>query len=69
MHLFIDDRFRAGFATDLEDVEEFVECLHHQLEILNATVRQRAEFQEIVCAQDNLILVHVPNWAGLGAVQ
>ena len=61
--------FFSAFNTEMCDIEDFVECLVHQLQILDATVRQRPEFQDIVEAQDNLVLVHVPNWAGLGAVQ
>jgi hypothetical protein len=55
--------------TQATDVEDFVECLTQQLGILDATVRQRADFQDIVVAQDNLVLIHLPNWAGLGAIQ
>jgi hypothetical protein len=59
----------AVFDTTKEDVAALSACLSHQLGILDATVGQRAEFQEIVAAQDNMRLVTLPNWAGLGAVQ
>jgi len=57
------------FDTKAEDIDTFLECLDWQLQILNSTVSQRKEFQEIVEAQDNLRLVTLPNWAGLGAIQ
>lgn len=38
-------------------------------EILNATVKERENFQAIVEAQDNLHLIDLSDWAGLGAVQ
>ncbi len=47
----------------------FAACLQKQLSILNATVSQRENFAAIVEAQDNMRLVMLPNWAGLGAVQ
>ncbi|XP_064613537.1 pyridoxal-dependent decarboxylase domain-containing protein 1-like [Liolophura sinensis] len=56
-------------GTTNEDIEKFVECLKTQMSILDATVQQRETFQKIVEAQDNLTLVHIANWAGLGAVQ
>ena len=47
----------------------FLACLDRQLSILDSTVRHRETFQDIVQAQDNLRLVNLTNWAGLGAVQ
>ncbi|CAH1793436.1 unnamed protein product, partial [Owenia fusiformis] len=55
--------------TTLEDASNFVDSLTKQLAILDATVQQRVTFQELVEGQDNLILIDLPNWAGLGAVQ
>ena len=57
------------FDTTKEDIEQFLMSLDRQVKILDATVDQRADFQDIVEAQDNLVLVDLPNWAGLGAVQ
>ena len=37
--------------------------------ILDSTVLQRDRFCAIVEAQDNLRIVEMPNWAGLGVVQ
>ena len=55
--------------TTEEDIEIFAACLQKQLTILDATVSQRDSFAEIVEAQDNMRLVTLHNWAGLGAVQ
>ena len=59
----------AVFETTREDLEQFFECLEHHVQILDATVGMRSDFQDIVESQDNLHLVHLPTWAGLGAVQ
>ncbi|XP_013415606.1 putative pyridoxal-dependent decarboxylase domain-containing protein 2 isoform X2 [Lingula anatina] len=56
-------------GTTLEDMEVWGKSLGKQVSILNATVKQKENFQEVVEAQDNLRLVHLPTWAGLGAVQ
>ena len=61
--------FFLVFDTTKEDIEQFLLSLDRQVKILDATVDQRADFQDIVEAQDNLVLVDLPNWAGLGAVQ
>ena len=50
-------------------MEDFFESLRRQLTILDATVEQKETFAEVVEAQDNMRLVTLPNWAGLGAVQ
>jgi hypothetical protein len=57
------------FDTTKEDLDRMLNCLASQIRILDATVQQRADFREIVTSQDNLRLVTLPNWAGLGAVQ
>lgn len=57
------------FETSGEDVGQFLDCLDHHIKILDATVRMRKEFQDIVENQDNMRIVHLPTWAGLGAVQ
>ena len=57
------------FGTKAEDIDKFVSTLKEHVSILDATVRQRPVFKDIVEAQGNLILVEVANWAGLGCVQ
>lgn len=57
------------FETSGEDVGQFLDCLDHHIKILDATVRMRKDFQDIVDNQDNMRIVHLPTWAGLGAVQ
>ena len=37
--------------------------------ILDTTVSHRTAFEEVIEAQDNMILVEDPTWAGLGIVQ
>ncbi|KAK7492827.1 hypothetical protein BaRGS_00015965 [Batillaria attramentaria] len=55
-------------GTTKDDVEHFVESLISNLSVLNASTLQRKRFQAIVESQPNLTLVHLHNWAGLGAV-
>lgn len=50
-------------------VDLFIHSLHHQLDILNATVKQRKTFTELVASASNLQLVDIPGWAGLGGVR
>lgn len=38
-------------------------------DILNATVAQRKTFTELVSSANNLQLVEIPGWAGLGGVR
>ena len=59
----------SALDTQPAEMDAFHKCLSHQLRILNATVGQRDDFQAIVEAQDNMHLVNLPQWAGLGAVQ
>nr|XP_022319864.1 putative pyridoxal-dependent decarboxylase domain-containing protein 2 isoform X1 [Crassostrea virginica] len=56
-------------GTVIEDIENFAENLKKQIAILDSTVLQRDRFCAIVEAQDNLRIVEMPNWAGLGVVQ
>lgn len=51
------------------DVDDLIHSLHHQLDILNATVAQRKTFTELVSSANNLQLVEIPGWAGLGGVR
>ncbi|KAK8728422.1 hypothetical protein OTU49_009288 [Cherax quadricarinatus] len=53
----------------LADVDHLIHSLHHQLDILNATVEQRKTFTELVSSANNLQLVEIPGWAGLGGVR
>lgn len=57
------------FGTTTQDVEELSICLHKQLAILNATVRQKRNFRECLRNHANLELVDVCHWAGLGGVR
>ena len=50
-------------------VDSFLECVTRHVHILNATVAVKQDFADIVESQDNLRLIHLPSWAGLGAVQ
>ena len=59
----------SDYDTTEADLDMFLACLDRQLSILDSTVRHRETFQDIVQAQDNLRLVNLTNWAGLGAVQ
>ena len=38
-------------------------------DILNATVKQREVFSDLVAASENLQLAEIPQWAGLGGVR
>ncbi|CAL4062157.1 unnamed protein product, partial [Meganyctiphanes norvegica] len=53
----------------LAHVDHLLHSLNHQLEILNATVKQRKAFAELVASSNNLELVEIPGWAGLGGVR
>ena len=44
-------------------------CVSVFQSVLNASTMQRKRFQSIVASQPNLKLVHLQNWAGLGAVR
>ena len=44
-------------------------CVSVLQSVLNASTMQRKRFQSIVVSQPNLKLVHLQNWAGLGAVR
>ncbi|KAF2346407.1 Pyridoxal phosphate-dependent decarboxylase, partial [Trinorchestia longiramus] len=50
-------------------LEELIHSLDQQIEILNATVKQREVFSELVSQSDNLQLAEIPQWAGLGGVR
>lgn len=51
------------------DIESFMICLDQQLEILTATVMHKETFQELVQNSQQLRLVEMPGWAGLGGVR
>ena len=38
-------------------------------DILNATLKQREVFSDLVAASENLQLAEIPQWAGLGGVR
>jgi len=50
-------------------IDKFISCLERNVEILDATVGMKGDFEEIIEAQDNMRIVHLSSWAGLGAVQ
>jgi len=50
-------------------VDSFLDCVTRHVHILDATVAVKQDFADIVESQDNLRLIHLPSWAGLGAVQ
>uniref|UniRef100_A0A2P2HXS7 Pyridoxal-dependent decarboxylase domain-containing protein 1 n=1 Tax=Hirondellea gigas TaxID=1518452 RepID=A0A2P2HXS7_9CRUS len=50
-------------------VEELIRALHQQIDILNATVKQREMFSALVSKNVNLQLAEIPQWAGLGGVR
>ncbi|CAN8002704.1 unnamed protein product [Ixodes hexagonus] len=57
------------FGTTTQDVEELHGSLLKQLAILNATVRQKRKFRRALEHHENLALVEVCHWAGLGGVR
>ena len=61
----------SGALMDVtrEDMEQFLDSLEQHIKIVDATVTMRPEFKEIVTDQDNLRLVYLQTWAGLGAVR
>jgi len=50
-------------------VDSFLDCFSRHVHILDATVAVKQDFADIVECQDNLRLIQLPSWAGLGAVQ
>ncbi|XP_076045196.1 pyridoxal-dependent decarboxylase domain-containing protein 1 isoform X2 [Oratosquilla oratoria] len=56
-------------AVTSADVARLIESLESQIEILNATVKQRSRFAELVSSAKNLEVVEIPGWAGLGGVR
>ncbi|XP_052761323.1 pyridoxal-dependent decarboxylase domain-containing protein 1-like isoform X2 [Mya arenaria] len=56
-------------GTSKDDVKAFVRSLKSQISILDATVLNYEKFRLVTAEQENLRLVEVDNWAGLGAVQ
>ncbi|XP_027239428.2 pyridoxal-dependent decarboxylase domain-containing protein 1 isoform X1 [Penaeus vannamei] len=57
------------YHITLAHVDHLIHSLHHQLDILNATVKQRKAFTELVSSASNLQLAEIPGWAGLGGVR
>ncbi|XP_076334791.1 putative pyridoxal-dependent decarboxylase domain-containing protein 2 isoform X3 [Tachypleus tridentatus] len=52
-----------------EDIDEVYNCLQQQVAILNATVHQKDTFTKLLVHHENLQLVEIANWAGLGGVR
>ena len=57
------------FEMTGQSLDIFLECFTRHIQILDATVAVKQDFADIVDSQDNLRLVELPSWAGLGAVQ
>ncbi|KAL4239384.1 Pyridoxal-dependent decarboxylase domain-containing protein 1 [Mactra antiquata] len=56
-------------GTKKEDLEHFIASLSRQLDVLDATTLNYEKFRLVTADHENLTLVDVTNWAGLGAVQ
>ncbi|XP_052834454.1 pyridoxal-dependent decarboxylase domain-containing protein 1 isoform X1 [Octopus bimaculoides] len=56
-------------GTTEEAVEDFILSLQTQTAILDATVSQRKQFQNIVANCENLMLIEMEGYAGLGAIR
>jgi len=57
------------FEMTSQSVDRFLDCFTRHVHILDATVAVKQDFADIVESQDNLRLIQLPSWAGLGAVQ
>jgi len=80
IHLDIIDIDESGYALrfspidfkcfpSAETMDRFLECFDQQLEILNATVLHKSTLVQIVEKSEELQLVELPGWAGLGGVR
>ncbi|XP_067934652.1 pyridoxal-dependent decarboxylase domain-containing protein 1-like isoform X2 [Watersipora subatra] len=60
-----------GYAIEtVEDkMKQFMKVAREQLSVMDATVSHRESFMEVVEAQDNLLYIEMPGYAGIGAVQ
>ncbi|GAB1602349.1 pyridoxal-dependent decarboxylase domain-containing protein 1 isoform X2 [Argonauta hians] len=56
-------------GTSEESVEDFILSLQAQTVILDATVSQRKQFRNIVANCENLMLIEMEGYAGLGAIR
>ncbi|BFZ03500.1 hypothetical protein BsWGS_06539 [Bradybaena similaris] len=54
-------------GTTKEDIEDFLDSLKSNLSVLDATTVQRKRFRTIVSSHNNLRLIDLDSWAGLGA--
>ncbi|CAG5129322.1 unnamed protein product, partial [Candidula unifasciata] len=54
-------------GTTKEDIEDFLDSLKSNLSVLEATTQQRKRFRTIVSSHNNLRLIELNSWAGLGA--
>lgn len=61
--------FAQVLGTTEEDIEDFVSSLQAQIVILDATVSQRKPFRNIVMECENLTLIEMEGYAGLGALR
>jgi len=53
----------------MEQLVQFIECFTQQMEILNATVEHKSTLVKVVESSQELQLVELPGWAGLGGVR
>jgi len=58
-----------GFEMTRQMVDSLLECVRRHVHILDATVAVKQDFADIIEGQENLRLIQLSSWAGLGAVQ
>lgn len=61
--------FAQILGTTEEDIEDFISSLQAQIVILDATVSMRKPFRNIVMECENLALIEMEGYAGLGALR
>lgn len=80
VHIDIIDADPKGYALrfspydcktfpSMEQLIQFIECFSQQMEILNATVEHKSTLAQVVGSSEELQLVELPGWAGLGGVR
>jgi len=80
VHIDIIDADPCGYALRfspydcktfpiMEQLLQFFDCFSQQMEILNATVEHKGTLVQVVESSEELQLVELPGWAGLGGVR
>lgn len=80
IHIDVIDADPKGYALrfspydcktfpNMEQLMQFIECFTQQMEILNATVEHKNTLVQVVESSEELQLVELPGWAGLGGVR